>query len=287
MPTPQETLLDLGLSPATARIYLVLIEHGTLTPSALQQETKLSRVGVHDALNELLADDLVEYKKVGRHAFYSVSHPQNLETLLNQKKRDIALLSGETKETIRTLVGAFNLNQKKPGIRYFEGREELKEIYEETLERKQPVYAILSPNAVDEELRTWLDGTYTQKRVDAHIPAEVIVASDDADPYHTIDTKANRKTTLIPRDQFPVDIEIDIFGTREVAFISYSPEEMVGFIIDSPAVHKSMKSFFKLAALQAKQIADKSLKKKTAEGVEGPSSALRDQMKQDLHASEA
>ena len=123
MPSIQETLETAGLEPIVAEIYLILVENGELTVPKVLEHTDLSRASIYDALAELLAKEYVEYRKEGRNAFYRPVHPNKLFGLIEDKKREVALLEGEMGETVSSLVGAYNLANNKPGVQYFEGDE--------------------------------------------------------------------------------------------------------------------------------------------------------------------
>ncbi len=250
--TLQNTLTTAGFEPIVAEIYLILVNNGELTVPQILEHTELSRASVYEALPELLAGEYIEYRKEGRQAFYKPAHPNQLNSLVEQKKREVALLEGEMGETIRSLVGAYNLSGSKPGIRFFEGEECMKEMYEDTLLEKKPLFAMLSAAPVKKNLRNWLNNTYAPKRKKAEIFAKVIVSdSPESQEYHTKDNDYLRASVLVAPDKFPITIEMNIYGEDKVAFMSFNESEMVGFIIQSPAIHKSMKTFFELAWITA------------------------------------
>src|SRR3990167_3866587 len=117
MATSTDTLIAAGMEPVVAEIYLVLIQNGELTVPQILEKTTLSRASVYDALTLLVAQDYVGYRKQGMHAFYKPGHPNKLFELIEQKKRDVALLEGEVKETVSSLIGTYNLTQHRPGVR--------------------------------------------------------------------------------------------------------------------------------------------------------------------------
>jgi sugar-specific transcriptional regulator TrmB len=65
----------------------ILIEQGESTVSTILTHTTLSRTSVHDALNSLLAKDILEYRKEGRNAYYKSVHPNKLYAVLEEKNR--------------------------------------------------------------------------------------------------------------------------------------------------------------------------------------------------------
>ena len=176
---------------------------------------------IYEVLPELLAGGYVEYRKDGKVAYYKPVHPGKLLDLVNQKKRDVALLEDEMRTTIQSLAGKFNLAFNRPGVKFFEGVEGLKEIYRDTLREQKPIYAILSPAAIEPSLKEWLDNVYVKERVAKKIEAQVIASSSsETECYHRHDTESLRETIVVPQSKFPIDMEIDLYGTNQIAFIS-------------------------------------------------------------------
>jgi HTH-type transcriptional regulator, sugar sensing transcriptional regulator len=242
-----DNLLTFGFSPSEAKTYLSLLEQGELSVGEISTRAELSRAGTHEALNAILSRGLVEVRREGRNTYYKSAHPNVLFGMLEEKKREEERKQNEMTDTIRGLIGMFQVSESKPGVRFFEGVEGLQALYLETLKENTNIDAILSPTTPPETLKHWLNDVYTKKRVELDIPARVIVSTRVTDEYIQNSTTALRDVRIVPEDQYPIQIEINIFGNNRVAFISYSTKELFGVLIDSPAISVSMKSFFALA----------------------------------------
>lgn len=241
-----QTLITAGFEPSVAAIYVALVENGEQQAPQIMAKTGLSRAGVYDALAVLISQNYVEYRKDGRNAYYKAVHPEKLRDLVAQKKREVVLLEGEMGETIKTLIGEYNLTQNKPGVRFFEGVDGLKEMYRDTLIKGGPIFALLSPAEIPSDLKLWLDKEYVPERVAKKIEAHVIApSSKETESYTKKDDAALRDTVTISSNDYPIEIEINVYGKSSVAFISFP--EQIGFILDSPAVAMSMRTFFSLA----------------------------------------
>src|SRR3989339_1643167 len=139
MPSSKETLHQFGFTDSEADIYLALNTRGEMDVPSLAKELGLSRTAIYDVLNTLLAKGYIDYRKQGRNAYYKAGHPNKLAGLLEEKKRETALLAGDMEETIRQLTGSFNLAQNKPGVRFFEGEEGLREAALDSLKTKEGI----------------------------------------------------------------------------------------------------------------------------------------------------
>ena len=137
---------------------------------------------------------------------------------------------------------------QQPRVKFYEGVEGLKKIYNITLQDKKPIFALTAViPKIDPELMKWLREYYVKKRREQKIFAKVISPKTRiAEEYCKHDKDDYRKTLLIPKEKFPISIEINIFGGK-VALISYKENELLGVIIESREIAKSMRVFFDLS----------------------------------------
>jgi len=139
-------------------------------------------------------------------------------------------------------------------IQRFEGVEGLKKIYKQTLKDKKPIFALTAviPD-INPDLLKWLEKTYIKKRVENKIFVKAISPkTKNSEKYIKADKKCYRKTLLIPQDKFPITIEINVFGDK-VGLISYKKKELIGTIIESKEIAKTMRVFFDLAWERAQE----------------------------------
>ena len=258
MSSIQDTLVKSGLDSSTAEIYLILAKFGEIRVPDILTKTDLSRATVYDSLTQLLAEGYLEYRKAGREAFYKIAHPGKLSKLMKDKKHSLNLLEGEFEKAIQQLTGAFNIFSHKPGVRFFEGLEGLKQIYNDVLSEKTDVNGIASLDPIHPDLLDWLDAYYVPERVKLGIRSKLIVPSTTwIKQYAERGLKELREIAIVVPEEYPIDIELMVYGKDKIAIISFGLSESVGMIIQSAAIHKSMDSFFRLAWLQAKKTSSK------------------------------
>ena len=247
MDTTHEMLSKFGFTEVMTKIYLILAKKGKLDVGSISKEVDLSRTAVHEALNELMSRELLDFEKKGRHVFYTITHPNHLAGIIEQKKRDDALLFAKMEETMRQLVGPYNLAQNRPGVRFFEGRKEVKAIYEDTLLYKDPIYSFWSPKDFDPELKKWQFEDYNPRRVKKGVAAKVIVPkSQENRAYKEEDKKRLRETLTVPELPYGIDAECMVYGKDKVAFVSTKEENITGTLIQNPAIFTSIKTVFEM-----------------------------------------
>ena len=142
-----ESLVSIGFESLAAQVYVLLVEKGEMTVSQIKKDIGLSRTSIYEAFTYLLAYDFVEYRKQGRNALYKANHPNKIFGSIEQKHKDFELEEQRVKNDVKTLIGMYNLANKKPGIRYYEGKESFWQLYNETLESRDIVYTIENEEA--------------------------------------------------------------------------------------------------------------------------------------------
>ncbi|HBH45901.1 MAG: hypothetical protein A2445_00245 [Candidatus Jacksonbacteria bacterium RIFOXYC2_FULL_44_29] len=249
-----ESLLQtIGLTSDQIVIYETLLKIGALKARDLTLKTPYKRALVYKLLDDLVKLGLAEKEtKPGQVTTFRSTHPSALAALLEERQGQLKNVEKTLTSSLPGLISAFNLISGRPGIRFFEGVEGLKQVYLDTLVNTEMIYALLTPAEIEPNLKKWLDATYIKARVKAGIKAQVIAPmSKETVNYHQLDEKSLRETLVISGEDYPVAVEVNIYGQNKVAFISYRADELIGVILESPHIYNTMKTFFKLAWAQA------------------------------------
>ncbi|MSU75681.1 MAG: hypothetical protein EXS55_04165 [Candidatus Magasanikbacteria bacterium] len=132
----QTQLKIAGLNHSEITVYLFLLENGLSTPPIVSRGTKIARTNCYNILLDLKNKGLIEEQTVGKHKTYLAKDPAALLHTLEQKKEAIARI-------LPDLRGLYTLQKNKPKIRYYNGIEQIKEIYLQTLSANR-VYGLAS-----------------------------------------------------------------------------------------------------------------------------------------------
>ncbi len=240
MNTIKDSLIASGFDPSMADIYLALAEAGETTVGKLVEKTSLSRAGAYDALNYLLGEKFVEYRKEGRNAYYKLAHPEKLRDLLAERKREVKTLEDELGNTIKSVTGMYNLSQNKPGVRFFEGKEQIIEAYEILLDRQQPIDSFEDKGEMMEFFPDYVQ-EFIKKRVERKIPLRAIVPNankiNDPNPIKFLDAR------FIPVDRFPFTMDIKICGDV-VQLVTLKKDHCIAVQVHDPLITANFKILF-------------------------------------------
>ncbi len=84
-----KTLQKIGLSEKEVKIYLTLLKHGEMKPSALANLTKISRPLVYSLAKDLLSKGLITEDISGKILHFVPLPPTSLEYLIDEAKREV------------------------------------------------------------------------------------------------------------------------------------------------------------------------------------------------------
>jgi sugar-specific transcriptional regulator TrmB len=241
-------LSSFGLTDKEIDLYEVLLAHGELSAGDVVRLSKLKRATAYQSLYSLEKKGLVTHFERGRKIHFRVESPTKLLELANLQLRTFEESHRQLMGVISSLNTKYVLAVEKPVISVLEGIEGIKQVYNDTLKVAKPIYAALTTDEVEPELKNWLRNVYSKKRASLKIPAYVLIAEDKMTAeYVSRNPTTLRTTKVIKRDKYPFQHEINIYGDK-VAFIHYRKgDKLLGIIIQHPHVAKTMKALFDVA----------------------------------------
>ncbi|MFA7314645.1 MAG: helix-turn-helix domain-containing protein [Candidatus Magasanikbacteria bacterium] len=237
------SLSSLGLEPAAILVYETLISLGKTQVATLIEKTSLSRQGVYDALTILMVNELVDYEKQGRNAWYIPVHPSKLYGLIEEQKQISALKLREAEEGIRLLTASFNLTAHKPGVRYFEGKEGMLEVLEDSLSSPEAIYTFADIEAIvkyiDTENKTYVTQRDVKKIAKKAIIADTPFARNYLKDYH----QATTDIRFISGNIKPFGNVMQIYDNK-ISYLTLTDTVLNGIIVQDPQIYKMHKAFF-------------------------------------------
>ncbi|HLC70309.1 MAG TPA: helix-turn-helix domain-containing protein [Patescibacteria group bacterium] len=118
----EQNLQQFGLNKSETKVYLFLLEHGQSTPPEVALGTKITRTNSYNILKGLWNNGLIRKQRTGGRWIYFANDPESL--LINLEKKRASL-----NEIIPDLRGLFATQKNKPKIRFYNGVDEVGNIY--------------------------------------------------------------------------------------------------------------------------------------------------------------
>ena len=230
-------LKRLGLKEKHAKIYLATLELGETTIKRIAQKSGIKRTTIYGLLDDLTKEGLLSITKRKGQNYYFAHDPIKIQINL-QEKIEVA------KKIMPELLSITNLLDKKPKISFFEGKEEIKNIYKETLKypgREVIMWVSKAPFPYYDD-PFWYE-YYMPQRFKKKIWIRMIMSdSKEAKKIKSNDKKELRKTK-ISQEKF-IESEIFLYGDKNIAVISF--EEMMGLNIESKRLFNTLKGLFEI-----------------------------------------
>jgi sugar-specific transcriptional regulator TrmB len=244
-----QILEQLGINTTEALIYELLLELGPKTGQELVAPSGLGRGNVYNILTSLKKKGFV-FEEVGTKTVFKAADPEVLRALAKNKLVAAQELNHQLEATLPTLKSQYRLITKKPTIRVFEGVEGMKEIYKEILTDATPVFALVGADTHPKTLYRWLRTWYVKQRIEKQIPVYGILSGAmDQKMVEELMAHANEELRLgviVDANVFPFQGEVNVFGNK-IAFLNYKEDELIGWIVESPAMATTLRSTVQLA----------------------------------------
>lgn len=230
-------LIKAGLTLKQAKIYLACLELGQGTIPKIAKYAGIKRTTTYGIVDELCDLRLLKSSVKGKSQTYQAEDPENLVDLLESKKQNVQSVLPGLKEL-------FNTHNIRPQMRFYEGKEGVKKIYEDILECSSK--KVLQVVKVKEHIQAL--GKYSEEYFKRR--AEKGIMAYDLHPKSgdiytaqrgTTNAKYKRMVRYLPPDVFHAAM-IMIYDYK-VAMIS-TKKENFGFIIESKEFSDTLKSYF-------------------------------------------
>jgi len=249
-------LASVGLTEEEAQLYELLLQHGPQgVGGLLKRVTGIKRGLLYKVLERLEKRGLVvPQKKEGVSVFVPES-PDVLLRCLQEQEDELKRSKGELESVLPELKAKYNLSTERPALRFFEGVEGLRAMYEDRLVAgaKELYFIRSSRHGVYREVfGKWFD--HYRQRQTAVFSTVYALTVDDADTNHDSELDKARhmlRTWLRPED-YTSPVEIDVYANK-VTVISFG-KEIFGIMLESEVIAKAMKDLFILAERGAKTI---------------------------------
>lgn len=224
-------LKQLGLQDSEASVYLFLLNQGLATPPQVAKGTGIARTNTYHLLRSLKEKGLIEEQPQRKRKAYVARDPQALLMTL-ERHRELA------EELLPDLRALHATQKNKPKIQFFEGWEEIKQIYRQTLSA-EIIRAIGSAKklaAVDEKFLAQYQKDLNKNKV---LFCDILT-SDEKTTRMIQETRGPlHDIKVLPRTDQEIQTDMLIWGDH-VALICLE-EPMFGTVLTSPIIAQAFR----------------------------------------------
>jgi len=244
------TLEKLGLTEKEAKVYLAALELGADSVQNIAKKAGVNRATTYVILESLAKLGLASSYEKGKKTFFVAEAPEQLDNLLKREEQDISDRRLELKKFIPELKAIFNLSTGKPKLKYYEGYDGVKAMYQEALKIK--IDEIYSFTPLDNYLEAFPEQNSVKDRVMKKWKLRVIYTNKNGPVKDATDKKKLRIARFVPRDKFPFESMIDIFPSYGIRIYNFIPN-FNGVVIEDKQVAKTLKAIFDISWIGAEK----------------------------------
>jgi len=239
----KDILAPLGLNERETKVYLACLELGGASIQELSEKAGVKRTSIYNFLEELKTKGLLTEIKKNHKTLLIPEDPHSLIENRKNQIKEIGEQIGDIENIIPDLMAIYNAPGHKAKIKYYQGIDGLKKLYNDTLIPNSTLYGFID---ADKAIKTMGDfiWEYLDNRVKIGMDYKVIGKPGkwEEDPH--IDHEAQKRSVKYVKPQTRFDTEIDIYSNK-VSIYSFKPP-YAGIIIEDIAIHNTLKSIWKL-----------------------------------------
>lgn len=241
---PQIALKQFGLNEKEIKVYLALLELGSASVLNIAKKAKLKRPTAYIILESLLEKGLVSELPRENKTLFVAEEPDLL--IKKIKEREKILI-----QSLPFLKSIYNINEKKPEVRFYEGKDGVETVYDEILNAKKEVIWFGSIEYINKNFPGQTD-KFIKITKERRLKSREIVGDSKADFDYAKKIKSEKNLVrVLPRDlQFSIDCGL---FENKVALVSLD-KDFFAVVIESERIYQSIKSLFELAWQAARAV---------------------------------
>ena len=240
----EQSLQQSGLTKDQAAVYEILIQNGPQPARAVYQKSPLSRPLAYKVLDELIALGLVEKNDPpGKVSRFSAAHPLKLKEIADKRFEAAQGAKAAIEGTLGKLISDFNLQSGKPGVRFFEGLEGIKEVLDDSLTAKTEIYSYADLESIEKYISD-INKKYVRDRERLNIKKKGIVLDTPfARTFLKNYAPGVTETKLIARDMSAFHTVMQIYDGK-ISYITLAEENLIGVIIADQRIYEMHRDLF-------------------------------------------
>jgi len=248
-PLLQKQLKIIGFSDNEIAIYLALLELGKGTVSQICRKASLNRTTGYDVLDRLISKGLIAMSGREPKQEYMAESPDTIEVLIKKELEKRQAELDQARSVIPELKSMHNITDR-PKVLFYEGKEGLEKVYEDTLSSCGEILAYASVEDIEPTLPHYFP-EYYKRRAKKGIPIRAIFPeSSEARERASFDKEEIRQSAIVP-SKFGFHPEINIYDNK-VMIASW--REKLGIIIESAEIADAMKKIYELSWSEATRL---------------------------------
>lgn len=229
-------LEQLGLQEKEAGIYTAILMLGQGDISDISRKSGVRRTTVYQYLGDLEKKRLVAKTVRGKRTEYIPEKPERIVKMLESKRK-------QAEKILPELQSLFSRSSGRPNVRFYEGKEGMREIYREMTKTSQTLWAVFSADAYNKVFSV-RDGDEFIANIKERggILKDLVEDTPEGREYVKMDlNKGFGGSKLLP-ENFEITSDVLVAGDK---LAMNSMTRLVGVIVENPEIAEMQRNFIK------------------------------------------
>jgi len=232
-------LKDAGLTKNEILVYKAILDLGPSLAGQISRRSGLHRRTVYDVTEMLIQKGLIGYIIENNRRIFSPSNPERILNLIKEKENSI-------QEILPEMMNLFNKTQEKEGTNFYKGKNGLKSVLEDQLEKGTKEILILGAQSKAVNVIPFYFKWFNEKRIKNKIKMKLI--------YHekTKTKISNSEIRYLPK-KINSELAINIYRDK-VAIILWNKEKPFAIVIKNKDITEGYLEYFEIMWSLSKKI---------------------------------
>ena len=229
----------MGLNEKEAKVYLAALEFGPTTIIDLAAKSGVKRTTIHEFIKPMIQQGFIIATFSGKRKLYNAAPPESLDLILQKQTQAI-------KQLLPDLKFLASKSPQRPKIRYYEGAEGVKLIYEDMLTSKSVIDYFGSIQDEVNLLGKQYVSNWVKRRIQKGIQVNAIriKSKEIAIKEWQGGKELFRDLRFFPTDKTDYFVNICLYDNK--VSLSSSSKESYGLIIESQELATSLKFIWQI-----------------------------------------
>lgn len=227
-------LQEIGLSVTEVKVYLALLELGSVGVGEITKKSEVNRTNVYDALERLIEKGLVSYVISANRKIFEPVNPKRLQEILKEREEKLS-------SVMQKLESKYKSSKSKEEATIFKGKKGLKSIFEDVIKEKKTLFAYGAESRFADMFPAY-QKYWNKERVKLKVNVKMIY--NEKVKQRKIKEKLKLLDMKFLPEYYDFPSTIMIYGDKVVTIVW--ADLPFGFMIKSKDVAKSNMSFFEI-----------------------------------------
>jgi HTH-type transcriptional regulator, sugar sensing transcriptional regulator len=230
---------DVGLSENEAKVYVSALSLGPSTVLKIARNAEVKRTTVYSIISSLKQKGLMNIEVKGFKQLYVAESPEKLDSVIESRREFL-------KQQMPELMGMYNLKGGESSLKYYEGLESIKNIYNDILRdsRISDKYYIVS-NIAEwyKQDRDFFQG-FLEKRAKVGLKPKILLQdSKEAREHQKFSQNYNITAKILPKS---TSLSTNLIITPRRVVINQLHQPILAIVIENKSIIKMHQEFFEI-----------------------------------------